>query len=136
MIYDVSIDGLIEIRGENMGIEKRKSKRSDVDVQISLNEIGDQFVSGYSNNLIPVSVVNISKDGIAFKTKEKLILNSFYDTVVKLSNSDSFESVIEIVRMENMGEPETTYGCRFVGINNDDRFKIDVYQIVNDADVE
>ncbi|MDO5403366.1 MAG: PilZ domain-containing protein [Eubacteriales bacterium] len=117
-----------------MGIEKRKSKRIDVDVKISLNELGDKFVSGFSNNLRSVHVINISKDGIAFKSDENLALNSFYDTMIKLDNSDTFEAVIEIIRMENLGEAKTTYGCRFVGINAEDRFKIDVYQIVCEAD--
>lgn len=116
-----------------MGIDKRKSKRTDVDVQISLNELGDKYVSGFSNNMISVNVINISKDGIAFRTSEELPLNTFYDTVIKMSNCDSFDAVIEIVRTENLGDPETTYGCRFVGINSEDRFKIDVYQIVYES---
>ena len=72
------------------------------------------------------------KDGMAFRTKERLALNSFYDTQVVLWTKESFDTVIEIVRMENFGEEETLYGCRFVGISAADQFKIDVYQIVSE----
>ena len=118
-----------------MGIEKRKSRRTDIDMKISLNQVGDKYATGFSSNLIPVQVVNISQDGIAFKSDEVFPLNSYYGTVIKLSNSNTFEAVVEVVRAENMGEQETTYGCRFVGINSTDRFKIDVYQIVDDANM-
>ncbi len=116
-----------------MGIEKRKSKRTDVDVTISLRSLDDRYVSGYSGDTIDVNVINISKDGIAFKSEYEFKLNTYHDTVITLDNKESFETVIEIVRMENMGELETTYGCRFVGINSEDRFKIEVYQIIYES---
>lgn len=116
-----------------MGIEKRKSKRTDVDVTISLRQLDDKYVSGYSGSTIDVNVINISKDGIAFKSDYEFRLNTYYDTVITLANRESFEAVIEIIRMENLGEIETTYGCRFVGINSEDQFKIEVYQIVYES---
>ena len=61
-----------------------------------------------------------------------MLLNTFYNAEVVLWTRERFESVIEIVRMENNGEGETLYGCRFIGISSADQFKIDVYQIVND----
>jgi len=116
-----------------MGIEKRKSKRTDIDVTISLRRLDDKYVSGYSGDTIDVNVINISKDGIAFKSEYEFKLNTYHDTVITLDNKESFETVIEIIRMENMGELETTYGCRFVGINSEDRFKIEVYQIIYES---
>ena len=59
---------------------------------------------------------------------------ALYDpTSQTVSNGESFEAVIEVIRMENLGEIETTYGCRFVGINSEDQFKIEVYQIVYES---
>ena len=55
--------------------------------------------------MIPVQVVNISQDGIAFKSDEVFPLNSYYGTVIKLSNSNTFEAVVEVVvDDENMRE--------------------------------
>lgn len=113
--------------------EKRRSKRTDISVRVSLTQLGDNFVTGFSGNSIEVDVVNISKDGMAFKSAHEFKLNTYHDTVIKLENHDKFEAVIEIVRMENLGEAETTFGCRFVGINSEDQFKIEVYQIVHES---
>ena len=113
--------------------EKRKSKRMGINVKIKLQKVTDNHVPmGLKEEEFEVNVVNISKDGMAFRTKERLALNSFYDTQVILWTKEFFNTVIEIVRMENFGEEETLYGCRFVGISAADRFKIDVYQIVSE----
>lgn len=113
--------------------EKRKSRRIGINVKIKLQKVTDNpLVYGLKEDEFEVNVVNISKDGMAFRTKERLVLNSFYDSKVVLWTKESFDTVIEIVRMENMGEEETLYGCRFVGISAADQFKIDVYQIVSE----
>ena len=112
-----------------MGIEKRKSRRTDVNVYISLRQLDDKYVSGYASDTVDVNVINISKDGMAFKSD----YNTYYDTVVILANKERIATVIEIIRMSNSGDIETTYGCRFVGISKEDQFKIEVYQIVDES---
>ena len=119
-----------------MGMEKRRSKRTDISVRISLTQLGDNYVSGFAGESIEVDTLNISKDGIAFKSEVEFKLNTYHDTIITLENRDSFEAVIEIVRMENLGESKTTYGCRFVGITSEDQFKIDVYQIVYESNLK
>ena len=52
-----------------MGIEKRRSRRTDIDVTISLRQLDDKYVTGYSGDTVTVNVINISKDGIAFKSE-------------------------------------------------------------------
>lgn len=44
-----------------MGIEKRKSRRTDVNVYISLRQLDDKYVSGYASDTVDVNVINISK---------------------------------------------------------------------------
>ena len=81
-----------------------------------------------------VEVTNISKGGMGFKTEEFLPLNSYYEAKVVLWTRESFDAIIEIVRMENDGTDEkNTYGCRFVGLSPAEQFKIDVYQIVSET---
>ena len=36
-----------------MGIEKRKSRRTDVNVYISLRQLDDKYVSGYAGDVAP-----------------------------------------------------------------------------------
>ena len=79
-------------------------------------------------------MIDISQDGIAFKSEHGFKLNSYYDTIITLANKESIATVIEIVRKGNEQDKYITYGCRFVGVSPEDRFKINVYQIVDEAE--
>ena len=79
-----------------MGIEKRKSRRTDVNVYISLRQLDDKYVSGYAGDTVDVNVINISKDGMAFKSDYKFKPNTYYDTVVILANKERLATVIEL----------------------------------------
>lgn len=119
-----------------MTIEKRKSRRTDISVMISIRQLGDKFLSGYSPDTVEVHVIDISQDGIAFESDHNFKKNSYYDTVITLANKESISTVIEIVRDKNNGDKDTVYGCRFIGISPEDKFKISVYQIVDDSQRE
>ena len=113
--------------------ERRRSKRMDINVTISLNELKSGAVSNQINkNEMDVAVVNISKDGLAFRSEEKLELNTFYDANVVLWTKETIQAVIEIVRMENLGNEPTLYGCRFIGILPADQLKIQIYEMIQE----
>ncbi len=116
--------------------EKRWARRMGINASIKLQSIKNSKAAAYNlkEDEFEVEVVNISKGGMAFRTEELLPLNSFYDAQVILWTKETFDAVIEIVRMENDGSGEaTTYGCKFIGLPASDQFKIDVYQIVSEA---
>ena len=115
-----------------MSVEKRKCRRTDVDVMISLQEINDKFPTGFSSQMVKVNLINISMTGIAFKCKEQLSIHSYYGTMVKLPNGEKFEAAVEVLRKNQGEEPEAVYGCRFIGISKENQFKIDVYQVVTE----
>lgn len=115
--------------------ERRRSKRMDIDVTIKLNELKSGAVSNTANfNEIEVEIVNISKDGLAFRSEEKLELNTFYDANVVLWTKETLQAVIEIVRMENLGNEPTLYGCRFIGMLAADQLKIQIYEMLQEND--
>jgi len=113
-----------------METEQRKSKRTGMNVKIKLRTIQSEVIIVNSDEEIEVEVINISKDGMGFKTEELLAFQGLYDTDIILTNGERFTSIIKIVRMENTGNPETLYGCHFVGITGADQFKIDIFQIL------
>ena len=78
-----------------------------------------------------VEIVNISKDGLAFISGEKVELNTYYDTTITLWTKEKFQTVIEVIRMEDFDENQTLYGCRFIGIMPSDQLKIQIYEMVN-----
>lgn len=114
--------------------ERRRAKRVGLDVTLVLKSIMSNGTTVIRE--LPVQATDISRSGIAFKTDEKLEMGSYYDTHIKMTNSESFDAVIEIVREAPEPEGEMLYGCRFIGINSENQFKIDVFQIIQDYRTE
>ena len=86
-----------------MGIEKRKSRRTDVNVYISLRQLDDKYVSGYASDTVDVNVINISKDGMAFKS----LLYEFKETV---ENKAAIPTIIFIF-LKSIFKPPCTKVC-------------------------
>ena len=57
-------------------------------------------------------------------------LNTYYDLHHVLWTKSSFDTVIEVVRMENMGGDEILYGCRFIGMKPSQELEIQIYQVL------
>lgn len=115
--------------------ERRRSNRMDINVEIKLNSVRNKNAAEHINKeAFNVDVVNISKDGLAFKSSEKIELNTYYDTTILLWTKEKFQTVIEIVRMEECSDGETLYGCRFIGIMPADQLKIQIYEMVSEME--
>ena len=68
-----------------MGDERRRTKRIDVEANLSIRPITDQDTK---EEFIAVHATNVSSGGIAFKTKNVLPLHSFYDMLLEMSGCD------------------------------------------------
>lgn len=112
-----------------MGSERRRTKRIDVDANLSIRSINEK---GTNNQFIAVHATNISSGGIAFKTQKNLPVHSFYDMLLEMSGCDKIETVIEIVRIASEDTDGTEYGCRFVGLGKEAQFRIDVFRMVKE----
>lgn len=115
--------------------ERRKSNRMDINVKIKLNSVkSNANTANLKQEEFEVELVNISRGGLAFRSNEKLALNTYYDTTIVLWTKEKFQTVIEIVRMENYGDEKTLYGCRFIGIMPSDQLKIQIYEMVSEME--
>ncbi len=115
--------------------ERRKSNRMDINVKIKLNSVKyNANTVNLKQEEFEVELVNISRGGLAFRSNEKLALNTYYDTTIVLWTKEKFQTVIEIVRMENYGDEKTLYGCRFIGIMPSDQLKIQIYEMVSEME--
>lgn len=43
-------------------------------------------------------------------------------------DKSAFNTVIEVVRMENLGGDEIVYGCRFIGMKPSQQLEIEIYE--------
>ena len=112
-----------------MDVERRKSKRLPLEVSIELEklEIEDIITVKY----LTVEVMNLSRSGLAFKSRQELKIGSYYDTKIQIWTKEILETVVEIVRM-NEEDGMFVYGCSFVGMTETDTLKIDIYQMFNE----
>ncbi len=118
--------------------EKRRSKRFPIDVEIKLDEVKTQKnVDDIPKDIIHVTLVNVSRNGLAFKCTDELKLNTFFDVNIILWTKATFQSVIEIVRMECVEDSEDNeilYGCRFIGLRMEDELKIKIYELLQEQE--
>lgn len=109
--------------------ERRRSKRMELKVEVKLYEVKSEPGQIARELPIPVEVINISKDGIAFLSTEEIPLNRFFKASISLWTKERLDSVIEVLRIEPAEDSKTMYGCRFVGIDPSDQLKIQIYDM-------
>lgn len=112
--------------------EKRRDRRLDLDVTLELSRIDD--ADGITTiKLVHVDVVDLSRGGIGFKTKQELNVGSFYNTKLQIWTKDIIEAIVKIVRCNKVGD-EYHYGATFVGMIDKDALKIDVYRMFYESE--
>lgn len=109
--------------------EKRNSKRLDLDVSIELERLDEDGIT--TLKYTHVNVVDLSKSGIGFISKQELEIGTYYDTKIQIWTKEIVDAVVEIVRREEI-EDSYRYGGRFIGMADPDALKIDIYQILNE----
>lgn len=107
--------------------EKRSAKRLDLDVVIELSRIDDDN-DVTTVKMARVEVVDLSRNGIGFTTKQELKIGSFYNTKIQIWTKDIIEAIIKVVRCKEE-DGLYHYGASFVGMIDKDALKIDVYQM-------
>lgn len=110
--------------------EKRRDKRLDLDVNIQLQRLDEDGVT--TLKFLHVDVVDISKGGIGFNSKQQLEIESYYDTKIQIWTKEVVDAVIEIVREVALPDGTYHYGGVFIGMTDIDALKIDIYQLFND----
>ena len=107
--------------------ERRNARRLDLDVAIELSRIdADDDIT--TIKIARVNVVDLSRSGIGFTTKQELKIGGFYNTKLQIWTKDIIEAIIKIVRCKEENETYR-YGASFVGMIDKDALKIEVYEM-------
>lgn len=99
-------------------VERRRYKRYAAHVTLNISDIFDQEHIDINCINSPIEVVDISKDGIGFRSKDVIPLNYYFNAKLDLGSSDQSELyfVVKIIRCQNTEEGDFIYGCQFVGM--------------------
>jgi hypothetical protein len=107
--------------------EKRKHKRLDLDVNVQLERLTEE--GGITTvKYLRVDVSDVSRSGIGFTCNYPLDIGTYYDTKIQIWTKEIVDVVIEVVRREPK-EEGYQYGAIFIGMNDTDALKIEIYQL-------
>ena len=102
-------------------IEKRTSEREQVSMQLTISSLFRQNNIEVINVEAPIEVINISKNGLGFKTDSILPLDYYFNAKLQFGSDDSsiLYAIIKIIRATlpvDENDETTIYGCEIVGL--------------------
>lgn len=106
--------------------EKRKAKRLELAGEILIKELGSN-----ENKAVDIKITDCSTNGIGFVTNEQLVIGDNYNTNLTLWNKEIINVFIQIVRAKKVDE-EYHYGAIFIGMPEDVKMRIQVYETVQE----
>ena len=111
-------------------MEKRKYKRLELHVSIQLEALQDASGgNAEAEKELEVTVTDLSGGGIGFDSTAKLQKGQYYNTNMAIWTKEIIPCVVEIVR-EVESDGIYHYGGIFIGMNDIDKRKIYVYQLI------
>lgn len=110
--------------------ERRKNKRLDLNVSLELERLDDGGIT--TLKYVQIDVQDLSKSGIGFRSDQELALDSFYNTKMVIWTKEVIDTVIKIIRRSGQ-DGHFEYGAQFVGMTDTDALKIQIYQMLDEA---
>ena len=97
--------------------EKRRSKRLKTDLTLNVSNLFRQDNVSLGSLSSPITVVDVSKNGIGFRSKDIIPLDYYFNAALRLgSEKDCLYCVVKIIRCLPCDNNEYHYGCEFVGM--------------------
>lgn len=97
--------------------EKRRDKRMIVELNLEISSLFKQDNVSVQNIDAPITVIDISRSGIGFRSNSNLPLGFYFNACIQLGKEDAkLYCVVKIVRSSKLDDNQITYGCEFVGM--------------------
>ena len=115
-------------KGKKMSDERRKSKRTNLESKLVIKRL-----DGGTNEEIDIEIIDVSKNGIGFSTKNPLMIGNIYESFLQIWTKEVIHAFLQIVRIELDGD-KYVYGASFIGMPEMDAARIETYQTVNESE--
>lgn len=97
--------------------EKRRSKRLKANLTLNVSNLFKQDNVNIGSLSSPITVFDVSKHGIGFRSKDIIPLDYYFNATLRLGNDDDcIYCVVKIVRCIPGENGEYSYGCEYVGM--------------------
>ena len=106
--------------------DRRRSKRLDLSGEIIIKELGTNAATSCD-----IKITDASSAGIGFSTDKQLTIGDNYEANLTIWTKEVLHVFIQIVRAKKDGDTYH-YGGSFIGMPEDVKKRIDVYELVED----
>ena len=106
--------------------DRRRSKRLELTGEILIKELGTNSVESCD-----IHITDCSSAGIGFVTDKQLTIGNNYEANLTIWTKETLPVFIQIVRADKEGD-RYRYGGSFIGMPEDVKKRIDVYELVED----
>ncbi len=107
--------------------ERRKNKRLDLTGEIIINELGSD-----KKESVDIKIIDASTDGLGFSTDKQLTIGNNYAANLTIWTKEVLKVFIQIVRAEKLEDDRYVYGGIFIGMPEDVKVRIKVYETVEE----
>ncbi len=107
--------------------DRRKSKRLELTGEILLKELGTGTVEPCD-----IHITDCSSAGIGFYTDKQLTIGHNYEANLRIWTQEVLPVFVQIVRASKENDDKFHYGGSFIGMPEDVKKRIDVYELVED----
>ncbi len=97
--------------------EKRRSKRMKANLTLNVSNLFKQDNISAGALTAPITVVDVSKHGIGFVSKDIIPLDYYFNARLELGDADNcLYCVVKIIRCIPSDDGKYLYGCEFIGM--------------------
>lgn len=106
--------------------ERRKNKRMAMESKLLIKRL-----DGNEHSEVDIEIVDVSKTGVGFKSKEALQIGEVYESYLTIWTKEVLHAFLQVVRIELKGS-DYIYGAVFIGMPEMDASRIAVYQALHE----
>ncbi|MCR4587677.1 MAG: PilZ domain-containing protein [Lachnospiraceae bacterium] len=109
--------------------ERRKSQRRELKSSLLIKRLDKS-----EPDEVLIDIVDVSKTGVGFKTRERLEIGSIYESFLTIWTKEQLHTFLEIIRIEKNDDGTYNYGAYFVGMPEMQGARIEIYNLFENAE--
>ncbi len=103
--------------------ERRKSKRMDLEARLMVKRLDST-----EKHSVVITISDVSRTGVGFSCPDQLDIRAVYECYLTIWTKEVIHVFMQIVRSEIERPGSFHYGAVFIGMSEQDAFRISVYE--------
>lgn len=103
--------------------ERRKSKRMDLEAKLMVKRLDSA-----EEQAVVINISDVSRTGVGFSCLDQLDIGAVYECYLTIWTKEVIHTCLQIVRTDKEESGSFHYGAVFIGMSEQDAFRISVYE--------